>query len=547
MPRRQYLPAWVRRNIHVTDGPQAGRRVVLEPWQRQILTAIDTERKTHFVLRCASQIGKTLIALPVALRAALSSRGAMLASATGDSVIDLQRRLDVMLRAAPHLAEPFLPVGSGRGRRSSAALRETTAGGWLALASAGSASQLSSRTVQVAVCDEVARWPRRVRTSMEAAPLALLEARQQDWGEDAVLIALSSPVQRGDAIDLLWRDGDRRVLDYRCGACGERTAFGWDQVTGRELGEQPGIACAVCGAVHDERARRRMLRSGQWRATREHPTDPDVASFGASRLDSARSSLDQVVKAWRRARLRVERGDPNGLRAWRNLALGLPGESGAADVDKLYELRGDRGPAVEVEQVTAGVDVQADRLVYVVLGFSAGNVGAAVLDYGVINGAPDEAEPWSALASTLAQPFARLAVTCVSVDAGFHTSAVRRECQQRRWWLPVVGRAGEGRPLARPMGSTGICTMGADDASAWWAGRIAAGRVRLPADIDRPTIRELCASEALTAEGGALRWRPVESSHPRNHLWDCAKLAIHARHFRPLARRQRPFRLLRVG
>lgn len=135
-----------------------------------------------------------------------------MASATDFGVKDLRRRLDVMLRASPELARHFASPRSGPGARSSGALRETAAAGWLALATAGSASQLSSRTVQVTICDEIARWPRRVRSG-EGAPLQLLEARQQDWGDEAVLIALSSPVVQNDAIDLLFRDGDRRRLE----------------------------------------------------------------------------------------------------------------------------------------------------------------------------------------------------------------------------------------------------------------------------------------------------------------------------------------------
>lgn len=86
-----------------------------------------------------------------------------------------------------------------------------------------------------------------------------------------------------------------------------------------------------------------MLRTARWVPQREDPTDEDCASFHASRFDSARSSLSQVVKAWRKARLRVERGDPRALAAFRNLVLGLPAASG------------------------------------VVLGFTTGNVDAVVL------------------------------------------------------------------------------------------------------------------------------------------------------------------------
>lgn len=82
-----------------------------------------------------------------------------------------------------------------------------------------------------------------------------------------------------------------------------------------------------------------MLRRPRWTPQRADPTDEDVISFTLSRLDSGRSSLDQVVREWRRARRNVERGERDALKTFRNVCLGLPGESGAADVDKLFEER----------------------------------------------------------------------------------------------------------------------------------------------------------------------------------------------------------------
>ena len=234
------------------------------------------------------------------------------------------------------------------------------------MAAAGSASQLASRTAAVAVADETARWPARVRSG-EGHPLALLRARLLDWGADGRLIAISSPVHPGDSASAtMFQDGDRRRLEYSCLDCGQRTPFAWEQVTGRERGQVPAIACARCGQLHGEPERRKMLRSARWTAQRAEPTDPDVISFTLSRLDSARATLDQVVNEYRRAVLAVERGEPAGLRAFRNVCLGLPAESGAADVDVLHERRGRRAPD-GIEQVTAGVDVQDDRLVYAVL------------------------------------------------------------------------------------------------------------------------------------------------------------------------------------
>ena len=193
-------------------------------------------------------------------------------------------------------------------------------------------------------------------------------------------------------------------MEYPCPACGDRTHFAWEQVTGRERGETPMIACARCGELHNERTRRRMLRRGKWVAQRPDATNEDCASFHASRLDSARASLEQVAKAWRKARLRVELCDPRALATFANLVLGRCADSGAADVDRLFETRERTFNLDGLEQVVAGADCQDDRLVHVVAGFSAGNRDCWILDHGGTLGGPREDDVWHALASNLAQP-----------------------------------------------------------------------------------------------------------------------------------------------
>ena len=533
----------MRRYLFPTDGPDSGKALRLERWQALLLTAIEQERKPIVALRAASQVGKTLLALGVGLRAAVDGRGVLLASATETGARDLSRRVEGAIERSPYLAKMFPSARSGPGARASWKDRRLASGGWLGLAAAGSASQLASRTAAVAVADEVSRWPRSVRSG-EGHPLTLLRARLSDWGNDGRLIAISSPVIASDAIGLLFRDGDRRRLSYPCLACGGLTPFLWAQVVGRERGETPEITCLSCGVPHGERARLKMLRKAEWIAQRQEPTDPDSISFTLSRLDSGRASLKQVTSEWRRARLAVERGDPNALRAFRNLVLGEPGTSGTADIDKLFELREDKFQLVQLEQVTAGVDVQGDRLVFVVLGFSPGNTDCWVLDYGVVLGDPREDEVWASLAAKLARPFGGLPPSLVAVDAGYLTSDVQSQCSKRRWWIPTVGRAGAGKPIARRLGPSGIATLGKDNGNSWWSGRVESGAVHLPRTIIRNEIAELCASEVLVSEGGALRWRPVDGVP--NHLWDSAILAVHGRHFRTLSARRRPFGLVAV-
>ena len=346
------------------------------------------------------------------------------------------------------------------------------------------------------------------------------------------------------AIGILHADGTKHEPRYPCPKCAGLTRFDWELVTGREKGEEPAIACELCGSLLDERARRRMLPRVKWVASADDPADDDTLSFGLGRRDSARSSLGQVCREYRRARLAVERGDRSAIKAFRNVVLGLPGEDGAADVDALYARRERRFTLASVEHVTAGVDVQTDRLVFAVVAWSAGNRDAWILETGIVQGDPRHDGVWQSLGSTLRARRDPLPVAGVSVDAGYLTADVQRQCGMRRW-LPVVGRSGTAVPLASRVKGSGLATMGADDVSAWWSGQVAAGRVHLPASMNRREVAEICAAEALTVEGGAVRWRPIAGRV--NHLWDAARLAAHHRHFAPRTRQRSRPRLVGIG
>ena len=395
-----HLPLWLARHLRPTDGPGAGRRLTLEPWQRGFLHAVDREHKTIVSLMAASQIGKTLIALGIGIRAAVDGSGVLMASSTEVSVRDLARRLDSTLEHAPALGTRFPSPRSGPGARAS----------W------------KDRTIG-----------RSRFSSGDSTP------RAHRWGQSS------------------------KSFDGRTG--GTRSCRG------------------------------------------------------------------------------AERGDPRALATFRNTVLGMPGESGGADVDRLYERRGSSGP-LAIEQVTVGIDVQTDRLVYVVCGFTAQNAIVQVVHFGVVLGDPRDDHVWDTLAADLDTHRTPIPCSVVSVDAGFLTATVKSQCARHRWWIPTVGRAGTGQAIARPIGQSGLAVLGKDDAAAWWTGRIDADRVKTPQTISRKEIGELLAAEALTAEAGALRWRQIEQRE--NHYWDSALLAIHARHFRPLTAGRRPFRVVAV-
>ena len=107
--------------------------------------------------------------------------------------------------------------------------------------------------------------------------------------------------------------------------------------------------------------------------------------------------------------------------------LGEPGTSGTVDLDKLFELREDTFQLVQLEQVTAGVDVQGDRLVYRRARLRSRETSDCwVLGYGIEHRRPNvEDEYGPASRRSWLRPFGGLpTVRCLG-----------------RCWLPHVGRA----------------------------------------------------------------------------------------------------------
>ena len=98
----------------------------------------------------------------------------------------------------------------------------------------------------------------------------------------------------------------------------------------------------------------------------------------------------------------AERGDPRAIATFRNTVLGLPGESGGANVDKLYDRRGAGGP-LAIEQITcAGVDVQSDSGgLRRSSAFTAQNAIVQVAHFATVIGDPRDDAVWSALTEEL--------------------------------------------------------------------------------------------------------------------------------------------------
>jgi phage terminase large subunit GpA-like protein len=68
--------------------------------------------------------------------------------------------------------------------------------------------------------------------------------------------------------------------------------------------------------------------------------------------------------------------------------------------------------------LTAGVDVQGDRLEYEVMAWGHGEC-AAVIEYGIVNGDPGQRSTWDELTAELVKPRGELRIAAVAADTGY--------------------------------------------------------------------------------------------------------------------------------
>ena len=262
---------------------------------------------------------------------------------------------------APAEAVPWRPDRDGR--------RELRSVACLPARAAGAAGRGGSLP---AVCRDGRRSGRSWRSSGSTT----------FWNRKVILT--STPTTKGASrIEAAWEESDQRTT--RCPARLRRVpgaAVGAGQVRPGREGEAPSdvrYECEHCRAQLTEPDKHRMIRNGRWVITR--PWIERTAGFHINELYSPWSTWGSIVENFLEAKKR-----PETLRVWVNTSLGETWEEEGITVDDaaLGGRREDYGigdPLPEgILLLTAGVDVQGDRIEATAWGFGLGR--------GVLGGPP---------------------------------------------------------------------------------------------------------------------------------------------------------------
>ena len=456
-----------------------------------------------------------------------------------------KQRLESMITETPCLAAKIAPA---RARDSGNTMfSKEYAGGIMLLTGANSATGLRSAPCRYLFCDEVDGFPADV--DGEGDPVSLAERRTTTFARRKILLTSTPTVKDFSRIEAEYQRSDQRRFYVPCPSCGAMEWLKWGQLKWDEgKPESARYQCEHCGERFAEMHKPAMLRGGEWRATA--PSNGRTAGFHLSGLYSPLGwcSWEQLVDDFLRAK-----GDAPALKSFVNTRLAETWEEDYAakvSADGLMARRMDYKPGVcpaGVVLLTAGVDVQDNRLAVSVWGWGEGETGWLVWHQELM-GDPTQMEVWEQLDHVIATEWEtesgrHLKLAQVAVDSGGHcTHEVYRYVRDRvsqgvvaikgssRRNSPAVGKGSKvdvnwrGRVIKR--GVT-LYQLGTDTIKTTLFGRLrhneTKGGLNFGLAADDEYYRQ------LTSERQALRYHRgfpirewVKKAGDRNEALDCA-------------------------
>lgn len=580
-PPELTVSEWADGNRVLTrPSPEPGPwRTSRTPYLREPMDAIGDPDVSQVVLCFASQLGKTEVLLNyTGYRMALDPAAILLIEPTLEIAEAYSKdRLAPMIRSSPVL-RAILPDARTR-TRDNTLLHKAFPGGHVTLAGANSPSGLASRPIEVLLLDEVDRY--EVSAGSEGDPIELAEARLSNfWNARRVMV--SSPGERGiSKIERAYGESDRRRFLVPCPHCGlfqilhfspeyrprdlpsDRGYLAWDRDDHRRP-ENVRYLCLGCGEGIREEAKAAMLAAGIWEPTAEGATG--IRGYHLSALYSPWYSWAKLARQFVRSK-----GNPAKLKVFVNTRLAElwdePGE--VVDPGPLFGRR-EAYPApcpAGVLVLTAGVDVQEDRIEAEVVGWGAGEESWSIC-YRILYGDTGEPDVWDRLDALLSEAWesergGQLRITTACIDTGHRASIVYGFCRKRaaRMVYPVKGDDGWTRPIvSHPMPRrygrnrrpVKLWVVGVDPAKAQIYGRLRLtevhpGYCHFPADpeYDQEHFAQMTAEKVVTRYTRGYPKKAWVKVYPRNEALDCrvyayAALLILAPAWDQLVRRAAP-------
>ena len=539
-PARLPLSEWIEGNCHLPEGVSALPGAVrLWPFQREIADALGDPTIERVTLVKPVRVGFTTL-LTGALASYVANDPApilALLPTEADARDYMVSDVEPTFAASPTLSG-MLDKDAVEGGRNTLLSRRFP-GGSLKVVAARAPRNLRRHNVRVLLVDEADA----MEPTAEGDPIKLAERRTLSFADRKLVIgstpifAETSPVLRSYATS------DARVWEVPCPSCGAFSELNWRDIQWPEgKPDEAAWRCPHCEELIPEREKAEMVAGGAWRATR-----PDVKGHAGFRLNALTSLMANASWGKIAEEFLTAKSDPAALQVWTNTLMGEGWRTAGEAVDETAlaaraEPFGlDRMPA-EILIVTAGVDVQHDRLEVTFVGWARDGT-AFILGHSVVWGAWDDNLAWAELDEVLQTRWehplgGQIGVEATVIDAGDGTTmarvqafcAARARCKvlagkgmagARQWLGPSKGKSSGGR----------LWIVGVDGIKGAVFDRLSRGNsIRFSDDLE-PVFFEQLASEKLVVRytRGQPQRRFERIPGRRAETLDCVVYAFAAR------------------
>ena len=506
-------------------------------FQKEIMDSINDPANQEVVVMSCSQVGKTEMLLnAIGYYIAYAPAPILMVQPTLEMARAWsQDRLAPMIRDSIILQDRVAEVKSKDSGNT--VLHKIFDGGHITACGANSPASLASRPIKIVLCDEIDRYPPTAGT--EGNPVALAKRRSATFW-DSKLIMTSTPTVKGaSAIEEAYEQSDQRKFYVPCHKCRKQQVLKWANVKWKK--NEPDTAkyiCEHCNIGWTDFQRVQNISKGKWKATEKFN---GRAGFFLNGLYSVWVTMEEAVREFLMAKKM-----PETLRVFVNTYLGESWEDEGERVDELglYERREDYQIHNDIVLLTAGVDIQDDRIEIEVIGWGLEEETWSI-DYHIIFGDPSANNIWQELDMVLTKTYelpnkTKLKIVSACVDSGHHTNMVYKFCKPRyaRRVFAIKGIGGEGKAIAsRPnrnnIAKVPLFSIGVDTAKELIYSRLrikdyGAGYCHFPVKYNEEYFRQLTAEKVITKYRRGFKKREWVLMRPRNEALDCRVYAVSA-------------------
>jgi len=536
-PPRLHLSEWIETHMRLPEGVSAlPGKVTLWPYQTEIADAISDPELERVTLVKPVRVGFTTL-LTGALASYVANEPSpilALLPTEADCRDYVVSDLEPIFEATPALRGLLSAEADETGRNT--LLSRRFSGGSLKVIAAKSPRNLRRHNVRILLIDEADA----MEPGAEGSPITLAERRTLSFANRKIILGSTPTIEATSNVLRSYARSDMRVFEVPCPECGHFHEIGWADIQWPE--GEPGRAhyvCPECGSVVEERHKAGMVENGRWRATAPH-----VVGHAGFRLNALVSTLANASWGKLAEEFVEAKKSPDTLQVFVNTILAQGWREAAEEIDEAA-LAARAEPfslealPPEVLFLTAGVDVQRDRIEIVFLGWSREEI--FVLGQTVIWGDPQANDVWTELEDLLRTVWKHpkggiLRVDAAGVDAGDGETMDRvigftRPRMARRIYA-LKGAAGN-RPAIKASDTKGsrLFIVGVDGVKGQLASRLSRGKsVRFSDQLEGRFYEEV-ASERLVmryVRGAPVRqWERIPGR--RAESLDCVVYAMAVR------------------